>query len=146
MLLKVMPTRCHGYLDYLTAGALLVLPKALGLSPKVTALMQGAALGTVAYSLATRYELGLVKALPMKTHLALDALSGAGFIAAGALLDEPESTRGLLGAIGAFELGAALTTQTEPVARNLPEAIKVAHHTDAPAEEEQLADRQLQPA
>ena len=70
--MKLLSTRTHGVVDYLTAGTLLALPRAMGWGDRVTNLLTGAALGTVAYSLLTRYELGAVKVLPMKAHLALD--------------------------------------------------------------------------
>jgi hypothetical protein len=89
---KPISTRTHGILDYLTAGALLALPRALGWSAPVTKLVTGAALGTLAYSALTRYELAPAKVLPMRAHLALDGLSGALFAAAPFLC--PPSRRG----------------------------------------------------
>ena len=61
--MRLISTRTHGVLDYLTAGALVALPRALGWSRPVTRLLTGAAAMHVGYSLATNYELGLVKAL-----------------------------------------------------------------------------------
>ncbi|HEU4327916.1 MAG TPA: hypothetical protein VFS21_32570 [Roseiflexaceae bacterium] len=113
--MKLFSTKTHGVLDYLTAGGLLVLPRALGWSDKLTTALSIAALGTVAYSALTRYELGLLKTLPMPAHLALDALSGALFCAAPLLLpDEDAGVRGALLGIGLFELSAALLTEPEP--------------------------------
>jgi len=114
MLVKMIPTRVHGVLDYLTAGTLLALPRMLGWSDRVTRLMTGAAVGTLGYSLMTRYEMGLVKLLPMRMHLALDAMSGAAFCAAPWMLpDEPDEVKQALVGLGLFELVAALTSRTE---------------------------------
>ncbi|MBX6315225.1 MAG: hypothetical protein IRY99_20290, partial [Isosphaeraceae bacterium] len=112
---RFLSTRTHGLLDLLTAGTLLALPRALGWSERVTKLTTNAALGTLGYSLLTRYEFGLLKVLPMEAHLALDAASGAAFCASPLLLadEEPEVKQALAG-IGLFELFAALTTRTHP--------------------------------
>jgi hypothetical protein len=65
--------------------------------------------------LLTRYELGVFKLIPMRGHLALDAISGATFAAAPFLFpDEPASVTGTLAGLGVFELVAAFTTDTEP--------------------------------
>ena len=113
--MKLFSTRMHGVLDYLTAGTLLTLPRALGWSQGVTRLLTNAGIGTVGYSLLTRYELGLIKVLPMQGHLILDAMSGAMLCGAPLLFrDEDTSVKGALIALGLFELTAALTTETEP--------------------------------
>ena len=114
MKLRFISTKTHGVLDYLTAGTLLTLPRALGWSPSVTNLLTGAAAGTLVYSLLTRYEFGVMRVLPMTAHLTLDAMSGALLCAAPALLPEEDAavSAALVG-IGAFELGAALASKTE---------------------------------
>ena len=75
---RVIPTQAHAVLDYLTGGTLVAAPRLLGLSGttagKVLSLAGGIA---TAQSLMTDYELGLVKVIPMRAHLTLDALSGA---------------------------------------------------------------------
>lgn len=113
--MKLFSTRIHGVLDYLTAGMLLALPAILRPSPGVARLLNGSAIGTLVYSLLTKYELGVVGVLPMSAHLALDGMSGALFCAA-PLLFRKENPRNvaLLVALGLFELTAALTTETEP--------------------------------
>jgi hypothetical protein len=113
--MKRFSTKTHGVIDYLTAGAMLAVPRAMGWSEKTTQLLTGAALGTIGYSLLTRYELGLVRVLPMKAHLALDALSGAMLCAAPLMLpDEDDGVKRALVGLGLFELAAALTTEAEP--------------------------------
>jgi len=113
--MKLFSTRTHGMLDYLTAGLLLVLPRAMGWSRQVTGMLTGAALSTLAYSLLTRYELGLWKVLPVKAHLALDAMSGMLFCGAPFLFpDEEPSVKGTLVGLGLFEVMAAVTTETTP--------------------------------
>ena len=112
---RFVSTKTHGVLDYLSVPMLLALPRVLKWGPAPTRLLTGVALGALTYSLFTRYELGLKKVLPMTGHLALDAASGALLCAAPALLrDEDGSVSAALVGIGAFELGAALATKTEP--------------------------------
>ena len=75
---RVIPTGIHGLLDYAASGINLLAPTLLGLersSPSALALRIAGAAGA-AYSLVTAYELGVVRVLPMRTHLALDALKG----------------------------------------------------------------------
>ena len=73
----ILPTRVHGFLDYLLGAALVVIPLAFnfGAGPQtwLPVLMGG---GAIVYSLLTEYELGVVPLIPMPTHLVLDALGG----------------------------------------------------------------------
>ena len=113
-MIKLFSTKTHGVLDYLTVGQLLALPRMLGWSEQVTRFMSTMALGTLGYSLMTRYELGPLKLLPMKGHLTLDALNGALFCAAPLLFpDEDTTVKATLVGLGLFEIMAALTTETE---------------------------------
>jgi len=106
---KPIPTTVHGVLDYMTAGLLFALPRALGWGTCATRVMDIAGSGAVAYSLLTKYELGVVKVLPMKAHLALDAMSGAALIGAAALMDEEDAdVRATIAGVGAFEIAASL--------------------------------------
>ena len=62
----------------------------------------------------TNYERGLVKVLPMKAHLTLDAVSGGMLLGAAMFFDdEPDEVRAMLAGIGLFEIFAALSTQTK---------------------------------
>ena len=73
-------------LDYIVGVALLLAPMLFGFSEYGGAAVSvPTVLGVIliVYSLLTRYELSLVKAIPMKTHLTLD------FIAAAALALSP---------------------------------------------------------
>lgn len=114
-MVKLFSTKAHGALDYLTAGTLVALPRALGWSQDVTKWMTGMALGTLVYSAVTRYELGLFKWLPVKGHLTLDALNGGLFCLAPLIFPKEDSTvKGVLVGMGLFEIMASLTTETEP--------------------------------
>ena len=108
-----MSTTTHGIVDYVVSGVVALLPKMMNTSPKVTMLMEASAGTSAAYSAMTNYELGLVKVLPMKAHLALDAISGGMMLGAAMMFDDEEpEVRATLAGIGLFEIAAALTTQT----------------------------------
>jgi hypothetical protein len=110
---KPISPRVHGILDYMTAGFMFALPRVMGWSKTATRLMDASAAMATAYSLMTRYELGLVKVLPMKAHLALDAVSGAGMLGAAAMMDDEDpEVRCTIAGIGAWEIAASLLTRT----------------------------------
>jgi hypothetical protein len=113
----------HGVIDYTTAATLLAVPRMLGASPMVTRLMTQAAVGTVGYSMVTRYELSAFKLLPMKGHLALDAMQGLLMCGAPLLFPgESGSVRAALVGIGVFELVVGVLTKPEPPPRSLLES------------------------
>jgi hypothetical protein len=116
--MQVISTRTHGVLDYLTVGFALAFPRVLGCSQKFTNAVTAIALGKLAYAMMTRHELGLVKMIPMKTHLALDAVGGATLAALPFLMDEDEDPAavGCAVGMGLFDIAAAPITQTTPVA------------------------------
>src|SRR3954470_12689855 len=76
--MNLIPTRVHGFLDYIVGLLLIVAPWLFGFSHHGAASSVPIFLGAAAilYSLLTRYELGLIKVIPMPAHLALDVLSG----------------------------------------------------------------------
>lgn len=107
----MIPTSLHAALDGLSATALIAGPRALGWRRGLCGPMAAAGAGVAAYSLLTRYREGSAAPLSMDHHLALDALQGAGFCAAAALLDdEPLEVRAALAGYGAFSLVAVLLT------------------------------------
>ena len=113
--MRFVPTKLHGMLDYLSVGTLLAVPRLLGWDKELTRFLTGAAVGTLGYSVLTRYELGVVKVLPMTAHLTFDGMSGALFCAAPLLFpEEDRATTGALVAFGVFEIGAALTSKHDP--------------------------------
>ncbi len=71
--MKRIPTKVHGLLDYVFAGTVLALPGLLGWDESVMRRVKTAAIGTLLYSLVTKYEWGLgpVKILPMTAHLGM---------------------------------------------------------------------------
>ena len=123
---RFIPTAVHGILDYMTGLFVSTWPlymkgvqKEQDITDKklhpeqIIPISMGAMAGV--YSLLTRYELGAVKAIPMKIHLAADAVSGVFMAAAPWLFGFYKKTWVPFVALGVFEVSAALFTKLEPV-------------------------------
>src|SRR3712207_2206800 len=84
MKMRVIPTKGHGTLDYVTAPALVAAREAQRLNGGQASAVAPRAAGIAAaiYGALTDYELDLRRIIPMRAHLALDALGGAAVAAA----------------------------------------------------------------
>lgn len=112
--MKPISRPAHGVIDYVMSATLVALPHVIKMSPSASRLFTGVGMAHVTYSLLTRYEMGAVKKLPFKKHLALDAAWAIAFLAAGAAMaSENKAVRATLAGIGASELGAVLLTDTQ---------------------------------
>ena len=71
------------------------------------------------YAMATDHELGMVRKIPMKTHLILDCIGGATLAALPYLVGEEDDIgkESLVG-MGLFDIAAAPLTQTTPTRRS----------------------------
>jgi hypothetical protein len=85
---KVISSKTHGIIDYIAAPSLMVLPRLLRWPQRVTTMLTGVGIFHLLYSMFTRYELGVVKVLPYKGHLALDGALAAGTLASPMLFTE----------------------------------------------------------
>jgi hypothetical protein len=117
MIVRFIPTQVHAVVDYLTGGALVAAPRVLGITdePSAARVLELAGGGAAAYSLLTDYELGLIKVLPMRAHLLLDAGSGALIAASPWLFGFARRGRSYWlphVAVGAMEILASLSTKT----------------------------------
>ena len=136
----LLPTRIHGFLDYLMGVALVVVPLAREFGPGPQTwlpVLLGA--GAIIYSLLTDYELGVIPLISMPAHLTLDALGG---LAAGPRRPGCSGSRRIhLGPARGLRpggnLGAAIFTQDAAVAHfgrsrraglGLPPLVRVAGH------------------
>jgi hypothetical protein len=136
-------TRTHGLLDYLTVGTFLALPRLLGFSSRLTNAMTTLALGKLGYAMMTKHELGLVKLIPMKTHLVLDALGGATLAALPFILDEDDAEAATIcGTLGLFDIVAAPLTETHM--RKSPR-VGVDHRVAPPSARPQAERREPHP-
>ena len=113
--MKPISTKVHGILDFATVGTLWTLPQLLRWGGRTKIMLGVAGAGMLGYSLCTRYQYGLVKALPMKTHLLLDYISGATVAALPLLLrDETFITKLMLAGLGLNEITIAALTEPNP--------------------------------
>ena len=109
-----LDSRSHGLLDYLTAGFLFLLPRALRWNRSMTNVLTGASLVTFLYSALTRYDYGLLKLLPFRIHLGLDAMSGAMFCMSPLFFRKHSKlVQATMIGIGIFELAATLATDDD---------------------------------
>lgn len=120
--MRFISTKVHGVMDYLVGFLLISFPFTLGFyeggAESYIPIMLG--LITLGYSICTRYEMGLIKALPMTMHLGLDLIAGV-FLAASPWIfgfDQQVSVPHVL--VGLFEVCASLTTRTHPAWEVLP--------------------------
>lgn len=108
-------TKTHGTLDYITGATMTALPHMLGSTTAASRLLETAGAGAAAYSMMTDYERGLVRALPMQAHLALDIMSGVTLATFGMMMNEEKpQTRAALIGLGLFEIATAMMTEPEP--------------------------------
>lgn len=74
-----IPTRVHGILDYLSGVFFTISPWALGFATGGPAQWIPVLVGIMVLimSFFTRYELGVIRMISMRTHLTIDVLAGA---------------------------------------------------------------------
>jgi len=122
-MMKPISTRTHGIIDYAYGGALIVLPFLMRWDRRAARLSLGAGLATLGVSLVTNYECGLVRLLPMRAHLAMDAAETSMLMGAPRVLGSVDNGAGwvlaTLGALGAA-IGAMTQTQSPYERRELP--------------------------
>jgi hypothetical protein len=118
---RPISSRVHGIIDYATGVQLLVLPALLGIGgSRSSRVLRIAGLGHLAYAALTRYELGIVKKLPFRTHLALDAAGAAGLVAAPWLLGtRREGVRHWLPQVVVGLNEAVVTALTDPAGQGV---------------------------
>jgi hypothetical protein len=110
--MKIIDTKTHGYMDYIMGIFLLASPSLFGLNLNgiESTVFYIVGITALLYSLLTNYELGLIKMIPMKGHLALDIFSGIFLAASPWLLDFAAITYKPHLVLGIIEIGAALMT------------------------------------
>jgi hypothetical protein len=102
---------------------LIAAPKLFGFEDTGAASQVPITLGllTIIYSLLTRYELGLLKVIPFRAHLAIDAVSGLLLAVSPWLFSFANEVWVPHVAFGLLELGAVIMTRKDP-APSHPEA------------------------
>ena len=111
--MKPISTKQHGVVDYVFAASTYAIARALSPRERTRKLLTGSSLAVVAMSAMTDYELGPVRALPMKAHLALDLVLGSLFVAAPVVLrDEETRVKASVAALGALGTAVAALTKS----------------------------------
>ena len=82
MRIQFLTPEVHGVLDYLAAGALIVLPFLLNLTGVGLWLSVTGGTGLIAYSLLTDYRFAATRVLSYDVHLTLDVTAAAAFVVA----------------------------------------------------------------
>ena len=113
--MKIIDTKTHGYIDYIMGIFLLASPSLFSLNVNAIESTVFYIIGVTAiiYSLLTNYELGFLKIIPMKGHLALDIFSGIFLAASPWLLGFAEIVYMPHLVLGIIEIGAALFTTSK---------------------------------
>ena len=77
--MRVISTKTHGAIDYLTGAGMLAAPSLLGISDELAAArtLRAAGLAAMAYSFLTDYEFGLVRVIPMPIHIVHSLMQAA---------------------------------------------------------------------
>ena len=114
--MRFIPTKIHGYLDYLMGLLLIAAPWlfdfADGGAETWVPVILGA--GAIIYSLMTDYELGVSRTFSMRTHLMLDLVSGIFLAVSPWLFGFADDVYGPHLILGILEIGAALMTRRDP--------------------------------
>lgn len=112
-MLRFVPTRLHGAIDYLVPAAMLALPFLAGWQGGVRWAYVALAGFGIGYSMITNYEWGIVRLLPMHWHLALDLVFGTAMLLIAAIVGL--SAAGWISiVIGAAALTLAGVTEQSP--------------------------------
>ncbi|MDP9840629.1 signal transduction histidine kinase [Neorhizobium huautlense] len=109
--MRFIPTVLHGVLDYLVGVVLIVLPFALGTQGPTLIALIALGLFAIAYSLFTDYELGAVRFLRVRFHLALDIVFGIIMLFIPTVFDLPAAIEWLVYVIGFLAILLATITK-----------------------------------
>ena len=115
--MKMIPKFFHGVLDYLTGFVLLLAPNLFGFSDlggSAGWVIRAAGIVILLQALMTDYELGLVKMIPISTHLIADYVLGFVLMVAPWVFGFNNTSRTattLSVIVGLFVLGSTAMTQ-----------------------------------
>ncbi|PIQ20680.1 MAG: hypothetical protein COW65_13610 [Cytophagales bacterium CG18_big_fil_WC_8_21_14_2_50_42_9] len=112
---KPITRTMHGITDYSYAALLTAAPKLFGFEKEKSAslLCYGLGGGALLYSLFTRYELGMFKLMPFKTHLAIDLASNIAALAAPWVLGFSQNKRACNTCLVAATTGLVVSAFTQ---------------------------------
>jgi hypothetical protein len=113
--MRFLSTRLHGAADYVMSIVLLAWPTATGVDAHSPFGWAVAAVGVCIFlfSMFTDYEYGVLRILPIRLHLALDAIAGIVLVAIGILAGLRTWMWLVVSIFGAMELLAVLLTRPQ---------------------------------
>lgn len=111
--MKFIPRKTHAVLDYVMGLLLIASPWLFGFADVEAARWCAVGIGVLmlVMSLITDYEGGVMKAIPMSTHLTMDLVAGLFLAASPWLLGFSEQVYLPHLIFGIMEIGAAMCTQ-----------------------------------
>jgi len=114
--MRFIPTRIHGFLDYLFGAVLIATPYLLGFADFKAAhlVMLVIGLGAFGYAVITDYELGIWRILKMPAHLAIDVIGGIVLLASPFLFGFQDHIYWPHLALGLFAIIAGSFTEIAP--------------------------------
>ncbi|MCW8085920.1 SPW repeat domain-containing protein [Sabulicella glaciei] len=114
--MRVISTRTHGVLDYLTGLLLIAAPYIFGFADGTAAQYVPQILGVLLLgaSLLTDYELGVMRMIPMSVHLTMDIAMGVLLAASPWLFGFADRVFWPHLLIGLCEIAAGFMTRTTP--------------------------------
>ena len=117
----MISVKTHAIIDYVVGVLLVLAPFILGFAEGGAAMWVPILLGLsiIVYSLLTRYQLSVAKVIPLKAHLALDAIGGLVLLVSPWLFGFAELIWWPHVLVGLAELGVvAMTDRKSPEARH----------------------------
>lgn len=114
--MRVLPTKIHGYLDYIVGAFTAASPWVFGFNSggADTWVPVILGVGAIFYSLLTDYELGVVRGISMPAHLLIDLVSGILLAASPWIFGFADAVYLPHLILGVFEILASLITRREP--------------------------------
>jgi hypothetical protein len=114
--MKIIKRKTHAVMDYIMGIVLIASPWILGFADHGSARLSAMAVGILMLimSLCTNYEGGIIRIIPMGTHLMMDVLAGIFLVLSPWLLDFRDQVYIPHLILGLLEIGAALCTRKDP--------------------------------
>lgn len=113
-MMRFIPTVIHGVLDYLVGLMVIGLPFAVGIhGPALIALVASGSFAII-YSLFTDYELGAIRLLRVRFHLALDVVFGVAMLSIPTAFDIPPAIQWPVYVIGLVAIVLSTITKIRP--------------------------------
>lgn len=114
--MKIIPTKVHGYLDYIVGLLLIAAPWIFNFADDTIATYIPVALGifAIVYSLLTDYELGVTRLISLRIHLTLDMAGGLLLAVSPWIFGFADRVYLPHLIVGIMEIVVALMTRTQP--------------------------------